>query len=115
MNCWKYLASGSIVDFLEFAAESAWINHLQSYGIVSIAKSGRPNFQIGVIQQYVAIERAKRLRSSELRSIISQDKRQEFLSRRIPNLLSDMKMFLRAVEKRESCNHMAIQLYKKLI
>ena len=95
----EYLASGNIIEFLEFSSEKTWITHLKSYGIVNVSEAGRPTFAIDVIRQYVAVERAKRLRATELRWVVPQEKRKDYLARRIPNLLLDSKMLLRTIEK----------------
>jgi hypothetical protein len=94
----EILSSGNVVDFIELSAEPGWIKHLKSYGIISVASNGRPTFKIPVIQRFVAGERARRLRTGELRSIVQSSYRTEWLVRRKANILHDLKMLLRIID-----------------
>lgn len=92
------IARGEIVDFLEFAAEPEFIKHLKGYGLISVDKSGKPEFKIPVIQRYIAFEAARQRRSGELRSMVREVDRVEWLDRRKDSIIRDMKQLLRLAE-----------------
>ncbi|WP_162596070.1 hypothetical protein [Methylobacterium sp. 17Sr1-1] len=100
----EMLASGNVVDFNEMAAEPGWVRHLKSYGIISIAETGKPAFRIPVIQKFVAAERSKREGTREPRTVIAQEKRQEWLARRRTNILHDLKLLLRSISAKQISN-----------
>jgi hypothetical protein len=91
------IARGEIVDFLEFAAEPEFIKHLKGYGLIAVDK-GRPDFKIPVIKRYIAFEAARQRKSGELRSMVPEHDRADWLERRKDGIFRDMKQFLKFCE-----------------
>jgi hypothetical protein len=92
------IARGEIVDFLEFAAEPEFIKHLKGYGLIAVDKSGRPDFKIPVIKRYIAFEAARQRKSGELRTMVVEGDRSDWVERRKDGILRDMKQFLRSCQ-----------------
>lgn len=92
------IARGEIVDFLEFAAEPEFIKHLKGYGLIAVNRSGRPDFKIPIIKRYIAFEAARQRKTGELRSMVLEADRVEWLERRKDGILRDMKQFLRSCQ-----------------
>lgn len=92
------ISRGEIVDFLEFAAEPEFIKHLKGYGLIGVDKSGRPDFRIPVIKRYIAFESARQRKSGELRTMVAELDRIDWLERRKDGILRDMKQFLKSCD-----------------
>jgi hypothetical protein len=92
----ELLSTGQLLDFKELAS-NFHIKHLISYGIVESVNNGYSS-KIPVVSEYVAFELAKREKRDIRYKIISRERRENWLKRRLDDIVSDVRILERSIE-----------------
>lgn len=96
-RCFELLAAGAVKEFAQMAARPELVRHLQEYGLLRMAKGEAPKILIPVLERYVAMEEARRAGRRTILSLVTQEKRNEWLALRTEGVTADMRHLERLV------------------
>ena len=99
----ELLAAGQTSDFIELSAVNEFIQHLNSYGLISWEK-GIPSISLPVAGRYIAIELAKREGRKSIYKLIDESERSKWIEVRIAIIIESMRKLeanIRSCEKAE--------------
>ena len=86
----ELLAAGQISDFIELSSVNEFVQHLNSYGLLSWEK-GIPSIQLPVAGRYIAIELAKKEGRKSIYKLIDKSERPKWLTVRINIIIESMR------------------------
>ena len=86
----ELLAAGQISDFIELSSVNEFVQHLNSYGLISWEK-GIPSISLPVAGRYIAIELAKKEGRKSIYKLIDKNERSKWLTVRINIIIESMR------------------------
>lgn len=86
----ELLATGQTSDFMELSTSNEFIQHLNSYGLISW-KNGIPSISLPVAGRYIAIELAKKEGRKSIYKLIDEKDRLNWLKVRIGIIIESMR------------------------
>lgn len=88
----ELLASGQVSDFIELSGTNEFVQHLNSYGLISWNK-GIPKISLPVAGRYIAVELAKKEGRKTTYKLIKDSERQEWIRIRIRIIIEALRDF----------------------
>lgn len=86
----ELLAAGQTSDFIELSSINEFVQHLNSYGLISWEK-GLPSISLPVAGRYIAIELAKKEGRKSIYKLIDKNERQKWLTVRVNIIIESMR------------------------
>ena len=87
----EMIASGQIVDFMEFSHYSDFTKHLYAYGLLEKGNNGLPSIKLPVAADYVAWELAKKEQRKSPYKLITSQNRAKWVKIRITKIIQDIR------------------------
>lgn len=95
----EYLALGKIKEFRELATYPEFVGHLRAYGLLNEDSENSPTITIPVVGRYIALDVAHREGRQTIMDVVRLSDRKTWLSRRIQEVLSDIKTLEGLIEQ----------------
>lgn len=86
----EILASGQVSDFMELSEANEFIQHLNSYGLIS-KNNNIPYISLPVAGRYIALELAKREGRKTIYKLIDKEKRESWIRYRIKVIIETIR------------------------
>ncbi len=96
----EMLASGQVVDVMDFTPEPEYTRHLRGYGLLKENENGRPEFAIPVIGKHIGNELARAEGRTIAKKTIPDDERVSWVRRRAESILKEMRELSRVLRKK---------------